>query len=117
MFAWGADEIAEGVALIYVVIIGLLILLVNLERSLDETPRPRTRLARQVSRAWVDDAATQADQVIAWLSHAESWDAVELSRKLHISPDDAVRLLRLAGYGETPNGRWRSAPGRRGSAH
>ncbi len=43
MFAWGLDEIAEGVGLIYVFIIGLLVLLVKLERGLDrgaETPHP-----------------------------------------------------------------------------
>ena len=44
MFAWGLDEIAEGVGVIYVFeVIGLLVLLVKLEQGLAEAPKPRTR--------------------------------------------------------------------------
>jgi hypothetical protein len=113
MFAWGLDEIAEGVGLIYVVIVGMLVLLVKLEQSLDLPTRPRTRLARQISRRWADDATTRTDPVIDWLSRVRSWDASRLGRRLHISADDAVRLLRLAGYQETRNGRWSPVAERR----
>ena len=113
MFAWGLDEIAEGVGVIYVFIIGLLVLLVKLEQGLPEAPKPRTRLVRQLSRQWVSDVTTRPDPVIAWLSHSRSWNSARLSRKLHISPDDAVRLLRLAGYHETRSGQWSAAPDRR----
>ena len=109
LFAWGLDEIAEGVGLIYLFIIGLLVLLVKLEQGITETPRPRTRLVRQLSRQWVEDGNTHVDPVIAWLSHTRSWDLSRLSRKLHISRDDSVRLLRLAGYQESRTGRWSSA--------
>jgi hypothetical protein len=114
MFAWGLDEIAGGVGLIYVIVVGLLLLLVKMEEGLDKPARPRTRLARHVSRQWVVDADTRADPLIAWLSHTHSWDSGRLGRRLHISSDDAVRLLRLAGYQKTQNGRWSPAPVRRG---
>ena len=106
MFAWGLDEIAEGVGLIYVFIVGLFVLLVNLERGLTEAPRPRTGLVRQLSREWVNDASTRSAPVIAWLNQTGSWDPARLSRKLRISPDDAVRLLRFAGYQQTRTGQW-----------
>jgi hypothetical protein len=115
MFAWGLDEIAESVVLIYVFIIGLLVLLVNLERGLYRAPRPRTRLVRQLSRRWVADERVEADPVVAWIRQTSSWDLVRLSRKLHLSRDEAVRLLRLSGYSEARTGEWRPGSERRGS--
>jgi hypothetical protein len=111
LFAWGFDEIAEGVGLIYVVIVGMLILLVRLEQSLDQPAPPRTRLARRISRRWVDDATTRTEPIVEWLSQVPSWDSARLGQKLHISADDAVRLLRLAGYQETRNGQWSAVAG------
>jgi hypothetical protein len=113
MFAWGLDEIAESVALIYVFIIGLVVLLVNLERGLYRAPRPRIRLVRELSREWLDHDNVEADPVVAWIRHTPSWDSARLSRTLHLSRYEAVELLRLAGYQESRTGEWRPDTGRR----
>jgi hypothetical protein len=93
----------------------LLILLVRLERGLTEAPEPHTRLVRELSRQWLNDANAEREPVIIWLGRAPFWDSARLGRKLHLSSDETTRLLRLAGYEEARPGQWRpgSERGRR----
>jgi hypothetical protein len=114
MFAWGLDEILEAIGLFYVLIVALLILLVRLERGLTEVPKPDTRLVRELSRQWLNDANTEREPVIIWLGRTSSWDSARLGRKLHLTSDETVRLLRLAGYEEARPGQWRPGSERGG---
>jgi hypothetical protein len=112
MFAWGLDEVLEAIGLFYVLIVALLILLVRLERGLTEAPKPHTRLVRELSRQWLNDGATEPEPVIIWLGRAPSWDSARLGRKLHLTSEETVRLLRLAGYEEAGPGQWRPGAAR-----
>jgi hypothetical protein len=114
MFAWGLDEVLEAIGLFYALIVGLLVLLVSMERGLTEAPRPHTWLVRELSREWLHDANTQPEPVIVWLSRTSAWDSRRLARKLHLSSEETVRLLRLAGYQEIRPGQWRAGPDRGG---
>ncbi len=68
LFAWGLDEIAETIGLFYVLIVGLLILLVALERNLDAESMPQMQLVRRLSRQWLDgDADIDPRPVQVWL--------------------------------------------------
>ena len=49
---------------------------------------------------------------MVWLSRTPTWDSARLGRKLRLSPDETVRLLRLAGYQEIRPGQWRRDPER-----
>jgi hypothetical protein len=60
------------------------------------------------------DSNNQPEPVIVWLSRTPTWDSTRLARKLRLSPDDTVRLLRLAGYQEIRPGQWRRDPERGG---
>jgi hypothetical protein len=108
MYAWGLDEALEAIGLIYVLLVGLFILLVALEQGLPEIPTRHTRLVRELSRQWLNDAHTEPEPVIVWLGRSSSWDSARLGRKLHLTSDETVRLLRLAGYEEARPGQWRS---------
>jgi hypothetical protein len=68
MFAWGLDEVVEGIGLFYALLVGLLVLLVTMERGLPEAPKPHTRLMRELSQQWLDDADNQHEPVMVWLS-------------------------------------------------
>ena len=107
MFAWGLDEALEAIGLIYVLLVGLFILLVALEQGLPEVPARRTRLVRELSRRWLNDAHTEREPVVVWLGRSSSWDSARLGRKLHLTSEETVRLLRLAGYEEARPGQWR----------
>jgi hypothetical protein len=110
----GLDEAVEAIGLFYALLVGLLMLLVILERGLTEAPKPHTRLVRELSRQWLNDANTQREPVIVWLRRTPSWDSARLGRKLRLSSDETVRLLRLAGYQEARPGQWRPDPERDG---
>jgi hypothetical protein len=110
MFAWGLDEALEAIGLFYAVLVGLLMLLVSLERGITEPPTPHTRLVRELSRQWLNDANTQAEQVLVWLGRTAPWDSARLSRKLRLSSDETVRLLHLAGYRQARPGQWSPEP-------
>ena len=110
MFAWGLDEVLEAIGLFYVLLVGLLIVLVSLERGLTEVPKPPTRVVRELSRQWLNDANTEPEPLMVWLDRTSSWDLGKLGRKLHLSSDETVRLLRLAGYHEDQPGQWRRDP-------
>lgn len=110
MFAWGLDEAFEAIGLFYTLLVGLLMLLVTMERGLTEPPKPHRWLVRELSREWLDDAITQPEPVIVWLSRTPTWESTRLSRKLRLSSDDTVRLLHLAGYQEVRPGLWRLDP-------
>jgi hypothetical protein len=99
LFAWGLDEIAEAIGLFYVLIVGLLIALVAMERNLDAEPKPQTQLVRRLSRQWLDgEADIDPRPVQVWLSRTHTRDANKLSRKLRLSHKETVNLLNLAGY-------------------
>jgi hypothetical protein len=112
MFAWGLDEVLEAIGLFYALLIGLLMLLVSMERGLTEPPKPHTWLVRELSREWLNDANTQREPVMVWLSRTPTWDSARLARKLRLSPDETARLLRMAGYQEIRPGQWRRDPER-----
>jgi hypothetical protein len=112
MFAWGLDEVLEAIGLFYALLVGLLMLLVTMERSLTEAPKPQTWLVRELSREWLNDATTRREPVMVWLSRTPTWDSRRLGRKLRLSPDETARLLRLAGYQEIRPGQWRHNPER-----
>ena len=107
----GLDEVLEAIGLSYVLLVELLNVLVSLERGLTAVPKPDTRLVRELSRQWLNDANTEREPVI-WLGRTSSWDSGRLGRKLHLSSDETVRLLRLAGYHEIRPGQWRPDPER-----
>lgn len=99
LFAWGLDEIAETIGLFYALIVGLLIVLVAMERSLTDGPKPHMQLVRRLSRQWLDgDPNVDPRPVQVWLSRTHVRDAAQLSRKLRLSHEEAVNLLNLAGY-------------------
>jgi hypothetical protein len=99
LFAWGLDEIAETIGLLYAIIVGLLIALVAMERNLDAEPMPQMQLVRRLSRQWLDrDAEIDPRPVQVWLSRTHTRDADKLSRKLQLSHEETVNLLNLAGY-------------------
>jgi hypothetical protein len=77
-------------------------LLVTMERSLTEAPKPHTWLVRKLSRQWLTDTNTQTqhEPVIVWLSRTPTWDSTRLDRKLRLSSEETVRLLSLARYQE-----------------
>jgi hypothetical protein len=108
MFAWGLDEVLEAIGLFYALLVGLLMLLVSMERGLTEAPKPHTWLVRELSRQWLNDTQTQHEPVIAWLSRTPTWDSTRLARKLHLSSEETARLLSLAGYHEVRPGQWRA---------
>jgi hypothetical protein len=112
MFAWGLDEVLETIGLFYALLVGLLMLLVTMERGLTDAPTPHTWLVRELSREWLNDASTPREPVVVWLSRTPTWDAARLAHKLRLSPDETVRLLRLAGYQEAEPGQWRRHPDR-----
>jgi hypothetical protein len=58
MFAWGLDEVLEAIGLFYAIIVGLLVLLVSMERGLTEVPRPHTWMVRELSREWLETPTT-----------------------------------------------------------
>jgi hypothetical protein len=110
MFAWGLDEVLEAIGLFYAVMVGLLVLLVSMERGLTEGPKPHRGLVRELSREWLSDANGHFEPVMVWLSRTTAWDSRRLGRKLHLSSEETVRLLRLAGYQEIQPGQWRRSP-------
>jgi hypothetical protein len=112
MFAWGLDEVLEVIGLFYALLVGLLILLVTMERGLPEAPQPHTWLVRELSREWLNDASTQREPVLVWLSRTPTWASTRLARKLRLSSQETVRLLRLAGYQEIRPGQWGRDPER-----
>ena len=99
LFAWGLDEIAEAIGLFYVLIVGLLIALVAMERNLDAEPKPQMQLVRRLSRQWLDgDPNVDPRPIQVWLRRTHVRDAAQLSRKLRLSREETVNLLKLAGY-------------------
>lgn len=48
---WGADEIFEAIGGIYVLVVGLVVLLVKLERNLYADPSPSTKRGRTVRQS------------------------------------------------------------------
>jgi hypothetical protein len=112
MFAWGVDEVLEAIGLFYALLVGLLLLLVSMERGLTEAPKPHTWLVRELSREWLNDTSTRREPVIVWLSRTPTWDSTRLARKLRLSSVETIRLLRLAGYQEARPGQWRLDPER-----
>lgn len=81
----GLDEVFEAIGLFYVLLVELLNVLVSLERGLTAVPKPDTRLVRELSRQWLNDANTEGEPVMVWLGRTSSWDPGWLSRKLHLS--------------------------------